>query len=264
MSFDELKRRQSAAWGAAPFERVAAEIADVHVDLVARLEPKRSERFLDVACGTGGVAERAAAAGAEVTGADFAPELVETARRRAEERGLTINYDVGDAEALPYDDASFDIVASSFGVMFAPNQERAAAELARVCKPGGRIGLACWTPEGKIAEFFKLMASFQPPPPPGMPSPMRWGTEMGVRELLGDAFDLELVPTTTDQTGKSGEEMWQLFSTSFGPTKVLLDQLDAERGEELHRALVAFWEESRDGDEIRQPRAYLVTLGTRR
>ena len=149
MSFDELKRRQSAAWGAAPFERVAEEIADVHDNLVARLAPKPGERFLDVACGTGGVAERAAALGADVTGVDFAAELVDTARRRAEERGLAVHYDVGDAEALPYDDASFDVVASCFGVMFAPNQDRAAAELARVCKPGGRIGLACWTAGGQ-------------------------------------------------------------------------------------------------------------------
>jgi SAM-dependent methyltransferase len=263
MSFDELKQRQSAAWGAAPFENVAAEIADVHDDLIDRLAPTPGEKFLDVACGTGGVAERAAARGAEVTGTDFASQLVETARRRAEERGLAIHYDVGDAEALPYEDASFDVVASCFGVMFAPNQERAAAELARVCKPGGRIGLACWSPEGKIAEFFALMATFQPPPPPGVPSPMNWGTEAGVRALLGDAFELELIPWSSDQTGKSGEEIWQLFSTSFGPTKVLLESLGPDRGEELHQALVSFWEASAEGDGIRQPRAYLVTLGTR-
>jgi ubiquinone/menaquinone biosynthesis C-methylase UbiE len=264
MTFEELKQRQSAMWGAAPFERVAAEIADVHEDLVDRLEPLAGVEFLDVACGTGGVAERAAARGAAVTGADFAPSLVETARARAEERGLQIRYDVADAERLPYNDSSFDVVASCFGVMFAPDHEAAAGELKRVCRQGGRLGIACWTPDGTIGDFFRLGASFQPPPPPGAGIPVAWGTEGHVRELLEDAFELWFFSLETPQIGESGEQLWRLFSTSFGPTKTLADSLPQDRRDELHRAYVEFWEKFRTEDGIRQPRQYLVALGRRR
>lgn len=264
MGFEELKERQSAVWGAAPFERVAAEIADVHDDLVERLEPLAGREFLDVACGTGGVAERAAARGAHVTGADFAPSLVETARARAEERGLEIRYEVADAERLPYEDASFDVVASCFGVIFAPDQRTAAAELKRVCRPGGRLGLACWTPDGTIGDLFRISASFQPPPPPGAGAPLSWGAESHARELLEDAFELRFVSLETPQLGESGEQLWQLFSTSFGPAKTLVESLPPDRRAELRRTHVEFWERYRDDGGIRQPRQYLVILGTRR
>ncbi|HZT92497.1 MAG TPA: class I SAM-dependent methyltransferase [Gaiellaceae bacterium] len=264
MEFEDLKKRQSAVWGAAPFERVAAEIADVHDDLVERLEPLDGVTFLDVACGTGGVAERAAARGAEVTGADFAEALIATARRRAEEQGLRVRFDVADAEQLPYGDESFDVVASCFGVMFAPNQRAAANELRRVCRSGGRLGLACWTPDGTIGDFFRLASRFQPPPPAGAGNPLEWGTEERVRELLGDAFELEFVKLETPQTGESGDQLWELFSTSFGPTKTLADSLPEDRRAELRDAYVGFWESYRTDDGIVQPRQYLVTLGRRR
>ena len=150
MAFEELKQRQSVAWGAAPFERIADEIGDIHDHLVAELAPKSGDAWLDVATGTGGVAVRAARAGANVTGVDLAPNLIETAKRLAAEEGLTIRYEVGDAEMLPCADASFDVVSSSFGVMFAPDQQGAARELARVCRSGGRIGLSTWDPQGGI------------------------------------------------------------------------------------------------------------------
>ena len=264
MSFDELKARQSQVWGSAPFERIAVEIADVHADLVERLEPLAGTEFLDVACGTGGVAELAAARGAEVTGVDFAPALIETAKARAAEAALPIRYEVGDAEALMFEDASFDVVASSFGVMFAPDQERAAAELARVCRPGGRLGLACWTPGGTIGDFFRLHASFQPPPSAGAGVPVAWGDEQRVRELLGDTFELDLVERSSPQTAESGEQIWEVFVSSFGPTKTLYDSLPPERGEELHRAFVDFYEQRRDGDTVHADREYLVILGRRR
>lgn len=251
-------------WGAAPFERVAAEIADVHDDLVERLEPLAGIDFLDVACGTGGVAERAAARGAAVTGADFAPSLVETARARAEERGLQIRYDVADAERLPYDDGSFGVVVSCFGVMFAPDHQAAARELKRVCRQDGRLGIACWTPDGTIGDFFRLGASFQPTPPPDVGSPVAWGTEGHVRELLEDAFELQFFSLETTQVGESGEQLWELFSTSFGPTKTLADSLPPDRRKDLRRAYVEFWETYRTDDGIRQPAQYLVTLGRRR
>jgi SAM-dependent methyltransferase len=264
MAFEELKQRQSAAWGAAPFEKVAEGIADVHDDLVQRLGPRAAERWLDVATGTGAVAIRAARSGAQVTGADYAPPLIETAKRLAAEEGVSVRFDVADAEHLPYDDAGFDVVSSSFGVMFAPDQRQAAAELARVCRPGGRLGLTTWRPDGLIGDFFRLFAPYQPPPPEGAGNPLDWGREDRVRELLGELFDLEFADGVTDDVGESGEEMWERGVTTFGPLKVLAESLDAERREDLHRTFVDFEEGFREGDGIRVPRQYLITLGTRR
>jgi ubiquinone/menaquinone biosynthesis C-methylase UbiE len=263
MASDELKQRQSTIWDAAPFEQIADQTGDIHDDLVERLEPLSGTAFLDVACGTGGVAERAASRGADVTGLDFAPGLVETARRRAKERNLEIRFDVGDAEALPYEDDSFDVVASCFGVMFAPDHRAAAEQLKRVCRPGGRLALACWTPDGGIADLFRLMGSFQPPPSPGAPSPLEWGTRAHVRELFADAFELEFVELESPQLGETAEELWQLFSTSFGPLKTLADSLPSERRDELHRSVVEFYEQYRDDGGVRHPRHYLVTVGRR-
>ena len=264
MAFEELKRKQSATWGSAPFENVAQFIADVHADLVDRLEPVAGVEFLDVVCGTGGVAEIAAARGAHVTGSDFAPNLVDTARRRAHERGLHIHYGVADAEDLPYEDGSFDVVASCFGVIFAPDHECAAAELKRVTRSGGRLGLACWTPDGGSGDFFRLTGSFQPRLPPEAGRPLDWGTREHVRALLGDAFDLEFIELESPQHGESGEQLWELFAGSFGPVKTLNETLPPERRDEFERALVDFWERHRDGDVIRHERHYLVTLGIRR
>lgn len=264
MPFEELKQRQSKMWGSGPFELLADSIADVHELVVERLALQPGERLLDIACGTGGVAERAARTGAQVTGVDFAAELVETAKRRADELGLEIEYEVGDAEDLRFDDASFDAAASSFGIMFAPDQPAAAAELARVTRPGGRIALACWTPEGAVGDMFRLTGQFQPPPPPGAGVPVQWGSEENVRRLLGDTFDLGFEQATSDLTDESGEAAWELFSRAFGPVKTLMDNLEPERGEELHRGFVEFHERYREGDEIRMPREYLLILGTRR
>ena len=148
MAFERLKERQSVVWGSAPFENVAADIAEVHDHLVAELAPHEGEEWLDVGTGTGGVAVRAARAGAKVTGSDLAPVLIETAKRLAAEERLDVDYHVGDAEELPYGNASFDVVSSSFGAIFAPDHKAVARELARVCRPGGRLGLSAWNPDG--------------------------------------------------------------------------------------------------------------------
>lgn len=264
MSFEALKERHATAWGAAPFERVAETAADVHDDLVDSLAPKPGERWLDVATGTGAVATRAARAGAQVVGVDIAPALITTARQLAAADGLNLEFEVGDAEQLPYGDASFDVVASAQGTMFAPDHEAVARELIRVCRPGGRLGLTCWRPGGAIEKFFSLLAEFQPLPPPGAGRPLDWGRAEHVLELLGEAFELELLERSSPQTGRSGEEVWQLFSTSFGPLKTLADSLDPDRHEELHRAFVAYYEGYRTADGIAAPREYLLILGRRR
>ena len=264
MAFEDLKRRQSVVWGSGPFEQIEHVIADMHDLLVERLAPRTGERWLDVGCGTGAVAMRAARGGAEVTGLDLAPALIETARRRSEEEGLAVEYHVGDCEALLFGDASFDAVSSSVGVMFAPDHEASARELARVTRPGGRIGLTAWRPDAGVGDMFRLMAPFAPPPAPGAGSPFDWGREEHVKRLLGDAFELRFEEADSPQTGESGEEIWELFSTSYGPTKTLADSLEPERREELHRAWVDFCERYRTNGGIHQPRPYLLVLGTRR
>ncbi len=263
MAFEELKERQRVAWGAAPFERVEGTIAVMHDDLVRRLAPRRGEQWLDLGCGTGAVAMRAARAGATVTALDLSEVMVETARRRAEEKGLSISYDVGDCESLPYADGCFDVVSSSVGLIFAPDQPAVARELARVARPGGRLGLTSWPPVGRVADSMRLAGRFQPPLPEGAGNPFTWGNESQVRALLGDAFHLDFHRGAAMLTGESGEELWQCFASGLGPTKVLLDTLDAERREEFHRASVALYEEDREGHWIRQSREYLLTLGTR-
>src|ERR671918_1949462 len=248
MAFEELKARQSVIWGTGPYQRITETITDIHELVVDRLEPGPGVRWLDLACGTGAVAERAAAAGASVVGVDLAPALIETAKERARERGLEIEYLVGDVERLELADASFDAVSSTCGVMFAPDHEAVAGELGRITKPGGRIALANWTPTGGLAKMFKVMAPYQPAPPPS--SPFDWGDEQRVRELLGEQFELELEEHVSTLRVPSGEAYWELFSTSYGPTKTLADSL-GERREDLHRDWVDFFETNyREDGEI--------------
>lgn len=264
MPYDELKQRQSVMWGNGPYQRITETIVDIHRDIVERLDPKPGEKWLDLACGTGAVAERAARAGARVVGIDLAPALVDTARKRARELGLNIEYRVGDCERLEsVDDARFDIVSSTCGVMFSPDHQATARELARVVRPGGRLGLANWTPEGGLGRMFAMMAPFQKAPPPS--SPFEWGRESRVRELLGDAFELEITQHVSTLKTTDGEEYWQLFVSSYGPTKTLAESMTEERRHEFHRAWVDFFErEYRVGEKVVHGREYLLILGIRR
>jgi SAM-dependent methyltransferase len=256
VAYEELKQRQSVMWGQGPYQRITETITDIHEVVIERLAPEPGDRFLDLACGTGAAAERAAAAGARVTGLDLAPVLIQTAKGRAEELGLEIEYVVGDVERLALADASFDKVSSTCGIMFAPDHEATARELARVTAPGGRIALANWTPTGGLAKMFKVMAPYQPAPPPS--SPFDWGDERRVRELL------ELEEHVSTLRVPSGEAYWELFSTSYGPTKTLADSL-GDRREELHRDWVDFFETNyRANGEIAHTREYLLVLGSRR
>jgi SAM-dependent methyltransferase len=265
VAFEELKERQSVAWGAAPFELVESSIAVMHDDLVGRLHPRSGEQWLDVGCGAGAVAMRAARAGADVTGLDLSPVLIETATRRAEGDGLRIQYEVGDAEALPFGDASFDVVSSSVGAVFAPDQLAVARELARVTRPGGRVGLTAWKEDGGMGDFFRLVSAFQPPLPEGAGDPHDWAREEHATGLLGGAFELEFADGDAPQTGESGEEVWEFMVAGVGPLKLLIESLDGDRGVELHRSVVDFYEGQRQADgSIRHSRSYLVVLGMRR
>jgi ubiquinone/menaquinone biosynthesis C-methylase UbiE len=262
MGFEQLKERQSVMWGTGPYQRVTETLTDIHERMIARLAPAPGVRWLDVACGTGAVAERAAESGATVTGVDLAPVLLETARERAAEQGLEIDYRVGDCEQLDLADASFDAVSSSCGVMFAPDHEATARELARVTRPGGLVALANWTPTGGLARMFGVMKPFLPAPPPS--NPFDWGDEQRVRELLDEWFELDLEEHVSTLRVPSGEDYWELFSTSYGPTRTLAESL-GERRVELHSAWVDFFESNyRVNGEIVHTRDYLLIVGRRR
>lgn len=265
MAFDELKQRQAAAYSAAPFEQLAESAADIHDQLVDALGVAAGQTWLDVATGTGAVAIRAAHRGAKVTGQDLAAGLIETARRLAAAEGVSVTFDVGDCENLPYPDAAFDVVSSAHGAVFAPDHRAVAAQLTRVCRSGGRIGLTAWRPGGAIAEFFAITASFQPsPPPPGAGNPLDWGRPDYVRELLGDAFELEFTEAQSPQLAWSSSALWQLFTTAFGPVKALAAALEPERREEFRKAFLAFYDRYRVPGGVSSPREYLVIIGTRR
>jgi SAM-dependent methyltransferase len=265
MPFEELKQRHSVVWGTGPYQNITDTITDIHAVVIERLDPQPGVKWLDLACGTGAAAELAAERGADVTGIDIAPALIETAKERAAERGLDIDYRVGDAENLELEDASFDVVSSTCGVMFAPDHEATARELARVVKPGGRIGLVNWTPaEDGLAALFRIMKPFQPPAPEGVGYPFDWGDEQHVRKLLGEAFDLELEGGVSPLQLPSGEAYWELFSSSYGPTRTLAENLDDERREELRRSWVEFADSLSSNGGIEHRREYLLVLGTRR
>jgi len=265
VAFEELKSKQSVMWGTGDYQNVTETLIDVHERVLDRLAPAEGVTWLDLACGTGAMAELATKRGADVCGIDLAPVLIETAKERAQEQGLDIDYRVGDCENLDMSDASFDVVSSTFGVMFAPDHEATARELARTVKPGGRIGLANWTPEGGLAKMFGMMKPFQPPPPEGIGVPFQWGSEAHVEELLGDAFELDLQRYVSHLRVPSGEDYWRLFASSYGPTRTLADSLEDDRREEFHQSWVDFFETNyrRDG-QIDHDREWLFVYGTRR
>jgi SAM-dependent methyltransferase len=266
MAFEELKQKQSVVWGTGPYQNITDTITDIHELVIDRLQPKPGKKWLDLACGTGAVAELAADRGADVTGVDLAPALIETAKERAQERGLDIDYRVGDCEHLDLEDGAFDAVSSTCGVMFAPDHAATASELGRVVKQGGSIGLANWTPvELGLPALFNIMKPFQPTPPPGVGYAFDWGDRQHVEELLADAFDLDFETHVSPVRFSTGEDYWDLFVSSYGPTRMLAESLDDDRREDLHRSWVDFMEANfRRDDGVVHDREWLLVLGTRR
>ena len=261
-----VKQRQQQAWASGDYHAVAARIVVVAELLVDAADLHAGWRVLDVATGSGNAAIAAARLGCTAVGVDYVPSLLERAGARAAAEGLSIELVEGDAEALPFADASFDAVTSVFGSMFAPNHERAAAELIRVSRPGGTVALASWTPDGFLGDFFRTMAAHVPPPA-GVRSPMLWGTESHLRGLFGDHIaSLESVERTFTFRFPSADEFVSFFRTWYGPTLKAFESLDAHRREALERDLVELAQRHNrlTGDAIAIPATYLETVALRR
>jgi SAM-dependent methyltransferase len=262
----DLKLQHRATWAAGDYAAVAEVIEELPPrDLLARVHISPGQEVLDVATGTGNIAIPAAAAGAQVVGLDLTPELFGTARRRAAARDVTVEWVEGDAEDLPFEDESFDRVLSAFGVQFAPRHAVVARELARVCRPGGRIGLVNWTPEGQIGELFKIMGRYLPAPPDYASPPPLWGSEDHVRELFaGTPVELEFARGLNPWRFESPEHYVTFMETHYGPTLKARERLTAEgRWEECRDEILAMAErrnEATDGSLLMHAE-YLVTVG---
>jgi SAM-dependent methyltransferase len=245
---------QGAIWSAGPFEQIAAGAAPSHEALVAALGPKPGERWLDVATGTGAVAIRAARAGADVTGVDIAPRMLATASRMAAQAGVPVRFEPGDAERLPYPPGTFDVVASAQGVIFALDPRAAARELARVCRPGGRLGLTCLRPEGLSYDLSLRVAA-------GGPA-LSWGDRTFVADLLGCWFDLSYSDGDAPLHATSPEAAAALYARAYPPLRFFANWCEdcaAEMEGELARIFRRYVVDGR----VRAPRPYLLVMGTR-
>ena len=242
IDFNAIKGRQQAAWASGDYAVIGTTLQIVGEQLAEACDLGWDERVLDVAAGNGNATLAAARRWADVTSTDYVPALLERGRARAGAEGLPVKFEQADAEKLPYADASFDVVLSTFGVMFTPDQEKAAAEMARVCKPGGKIGLANWTPSSFIGELFKLMGRYLPPPT-GVKPPSLWGTEERLRELFGDR--LHSIATARKDfvfRYRSPAHWLEVFRTFYGPMHKAFGALDSARQESLAADLVALAE----------------------
>ncbi len=249
--------------GGAEYDKINECIADSIEHLLNRLDVRPGERVLDLATGTGWTARRLAQKGAEVTALDIGEGVVEAAKHLARQANLAIDFAVGDAEGTDLPSGAFDVIASTCGVMFASRPEAVAQELARLCRPGGRVGLTTWPPTSTLAQMFQMMRPYTPPPPtPAPPSPFEWGRPERVAELLGGDFDLRFEAGTTVLRMPSAEYVWQVFSEGYGPTKML--HRTTERNDDLRRDFIAFHDAHRTELGIAMPRDYLVVIGKRR
>lgn len=265
----ELKARHRAMWASGDYpSMVETFLLPLGPRLVEACGIGPGMTVLDVAAGTGNASIPAAKAGAEVTGSDLTPELFDAGRRRAEAEGVTLEWVEADAENLPFEDESFDVVMSSIGAMFAPHHEDVANEMVRVCRPGGTIGMLNWTPEGMIGALFKTMGPFAPPPPPGAQPPPLWGGEEHVKELFGDRVDFRTLErdvleiTAFEHPHDYGEH----FKAKYGPTIAARNNASRDGREgELDDALARFSDEWNLGsaDKARFEQEYLVVVATR-
>lgn len=261
-----IKGRQQQTWASGDYQMIASLIVPVSERLCDVIDLRAGERVLDVATGSGNTAIAAARRLCDVTGMDYVPALLERGRVRATAEGLRVTFEEGDAEALPVADAAYDVVLSTFGAMFAPNQEQTARELLRACRPGGRIGLANWTPEGWIGEMLRIVGRHVAPPA-GLRPPTRWGTEEGIRDLFGDGtVDLQAVRQSFVWRFASAQQYVDLFRAYYGPVHKAFGALDGTGQEALARDLIEAAERfnrSNDGTLV-VPAEYLEVVATKR
>jgi ubiquinone/menaquinone biosynthesis C-methylase UbiE len=265
-SLSAIKDRQQKTWTSGDYARIGNTLVIMGELLCEAVDVHAGDKVLDVATGSGNTAISAARRFCDVTGIDYVPELIEQARKRAEVEGMSIAFDVGDAEDLPYPDASFDVVLSTLGVMFAPNQEKVAEELLRICRSGGKIGLANWTPDGFIGNMFRTLGKHVPPPP-GIKPPPLWGTEERLRELLGeDIASLEVTRRSYMFRYPSAGHFVEYFRSYYGPTLKAFESLETEGQRSLAEdleELLTQWNTSGDATVV-VPSDYLEVVAVRR
>ena len=260
-----VKAKQQATWASGDFGQIGVRLQIVGETLCEAVDVQAGEKVLDVAAGNGNASLAAARRFAAVTSTDYVPALLDQGRRRAEADLLPISFEVADAEALPFDDRSFDVALSTFGVMFAPDQERAAAEMLRVVAPGGRIGLASWTREGFIGRLFELVGSFVPPPA-GLRAPVEWGAEPRLVELFGPgAANIRTQRKMCMFRYESAEHWVDFFRAYYGPMHKAFAALDEPRQRAFYAALTALAETwNRSGrNTLAIPAEYLEAVITR-
>ena len=264
-ALDAIKTRQQATWASGDYAVIGITLQIVGETLCEAVDIAAGSKVLDVAAGNGNASLAAARRGADVIASDYVEELLEGTRRRAAAEGLALETRVADAENLPFDDASFDTVLSTFGVMFTPNPDRSAAELLRVCRPGGRIGLANWTPEGFIGHMFRIVGAHVPPPA-GVPSPLAWGTEARLADLLGGESDVQVTRRRFVFRYRSPEHFVDTFKTYYGPVERAWQAMDAAGRESFATQLGALCAEhnrATDGT-LAVPSEYLEVVAARR
>ena len=261
-----IKERQQKAWSTGDYGKVGAKLVLMGGLVCEAVDLRPGLRVLDVACRNGNTALAAARRYGEVVGVDYVPELLQEGRERARAEGLEVDFREGDAEDLPFADASFDVVLSTLGTMFAPNQEKVAEELLRVLKPGGKVGMANWTPDSFVGEMFKSIGKYVPPPA-GLKPPFLWGTEEGLRELFGDRIDsLRTERRSFILRYPSARYFVDFFRTYYGPMYKSFETLDEEGRESLEGDLIELVERfNRSGDETAVfPSDYLEVVAVKR
>jgi len=263
---EAVKKKQQATWASGDFAVIGTTLQIVGELLAEAVDIRAGERVLDVAAGNGNATLAAARRFAEVTSTDYVPALLDKSAVRAKAEGLNVTYRVADAEQLPFPDGSFDAVVSTYGVMFAPNHARSASEMMRVVRPGGRIGLASWTPEGFIGKLFKVVGSFVPPPA-GVKSPVLWGTDGHLQELFGkDASSIRSERRNFNFRYLSAEHFIQIFRDFYGPTHKAFGALDEAKQKALGAEITALLEKTNIAgkDSLVAPGEYLETVITRK
>jgi SAM-dependent methyltransferase len=266
LDFDTIKLRQQQTWATGDFAIIGSRLALVGETLCESVDLKAGSRVLDIACGAGTASLAAARRFGDVIGIDYVPALLERGRECAAAERLVVTFQEGDAENLDFPDAAFDVVLSTFGIMFAPNQPRAASEMLRVVRSGGTIGMTNWVPEGYWGQVFALTSRYMPPPP-GLNPPPRWGTEQGVRELIGDGVsELRFEHRFWTMRYRSPEHWIDFFRAHFGPISRAFSTLDAERGAAYKAELleiIARFNRATDGS-AKIPAEYLETVAIRK